>query len=82
MKGDEPYTRKKRDALFELMKMALFLDRHASAVNDQYSGSTMASFIDYLYPGAGKDIRKQLADFRPDYDYFFRRDQLRGCAEQ
>ena len=69
MKGDEPYTRKKRDALFELMKMALFLDRHASAVNDQYSGSTMASFIDYLYPGAGKDIRKQLADFRPDYDY-------------
>jgi hypothetical protein len=67
--GKEPYTRKKRDALFELMQIALFRERNQSEVNDEYSPSTMGAFLDYLYPQAGDSVKKQLTAFRPGYDY-------------
>lgn len=67
---NEPFSLEKRNALFALLEIASFHELNEEAINNQaYNASIMASFLDYLYPQLGANLKRELSYFLPEYDY-------------
>lgn len=67
---NEPFSLEKRNALFALLEIASFHELNEEAINNQaYNASIMASFLDYLYPQIGANLKRELSYFLPEYDY-------------
>lgn len=67
---NEPFSLEKRNALFALLEIASFHELNEEAINNQaYNASIMDSFLDYLYPQLGANLKRELSYFLPEYDY-------------
>lgn len=67
---NEPFSQEKRNALFALLEIASFHELNEDAINNQaYNDDIMVSFLDYLYPQLGANLKRELSYFLPEYDY-------------